>query len=435
MNLAASLAKPIDRIKQKLNDGFIRNLGWLGAAEIINRVFRLVTTVVLARFLTAYDYGLAALVLTTYEFTQAFARIGIGGKVIQADEESLESICNGAYWLNWVVCLGLFIIQCIAAFPVAWFYNDNQLIMPICLLSTIYLVTPIGRIQTALIQRENRLKITAVSSSIQLAVGNILTAVFAALGMGMWAIILPRILVAPLDALISLAYHSWRPKKGFTTERWREIFTFGISILGTSLLGTLRNNLDYLIVGRFVGVKALGVYYFAFNAGLGISFSIIQSITVALYPHLCAARSDLAKFQQCYLKSLKTIATIIIPFVLLQSSLAPLYVPIIFGRQEWVAAIPILILICLSAIPRPFGIASSYLLLAMGKPNLALKWDIWFTVIFAGGLVLGAQWQPGNLETLGVAIAVLVTHLIFIPVFTLWSTRYVFGANKSLRAV
>lgn len=424
MNLGTRLAKPIASIKKKFNNEFIRNLSWLGGSEAINRILRLAATVVLARSLNDYDYGLAALVLTTYEFTQVFTKIGIGGKVIQADEESLESICNGAYWLNWVICFSLFIIQCIIAFPVAWFYQENALIMPICMLGLVYLITPFGRIQSTLIQRENRLKVTALGSVAQMAVANILTAVFAILHWGMWAIILPRLLVAPIDIYISLTNHPWRIKKGFTTERWGEIFKFGMNILGISMLATLRNNLDYLIIARFLGVKELGLYFFAFNAGLGISSNIILSITTALYPYLCAVRSNWQEFKNRYFGSLKKIAFIIIPFVILQSGLAPFYVPIIFGKK-WVEAVPILVLICLSAIPRPFFLASTNLLAATGKPHLSFRGNVIFTSIFAIALLIGVQWGA-----IGVAISVLLVHVIFMPGFTVWATQYVFGKKS-----
>jgi PST family polysaccharide transporter len=424
MNLRAHLAKPINFVKKKLKNDFLRNMGWMTIAELINRVFRLATTVILARFLSKYDYGLAALVLTTYEFTLVFTRFGISAKVIQSDEESLESLCNGAYWLNWVVCFGLFIIQCIAAFPVAWFYRDDQLIWPICLLGLTYLVTPLGRIQATLIQRENRIKITAIINVLQLATANILTAIFAVLHMGMWAIILPRLLVTPIEVFVCLAKHPWRQTKGFTTERWGELFRFGTTMLGSSLLATLRNNLDYLIVGRFLGVQELGIYYFAFNAGLGISLSIFNSLTISLYPYLCAARTNLTEFKKRYFGSLKTISTIIFPFALFQSALAPFYVPIIFGR-EWIPAIPILILICLSGIPRPFSIAASHLLTAIDKNRLVLNMSVILTIVFTISLLIGVRWQA-----LGVAIAVLVSNMLVMPAYTIWATRYVFGSKQ-----
>lgn len=415
-----NLAQPIHKLKQKLNDGFIRNLSWLGAGELVVRLSRLGATVFLARYLSPYDYGLAAIVLTVFEFTQVFTRSGITGKVVQCDAEMLDELAQGAYWLNWAASGAVFLLQAIAAFPVAWFYKDDRLIMPIMMLGLTYLMTPFGRIQFALIQRENRLKIIAISSTIQVSLGNLLTGIFAVMGLGMWAIILPRILTPPIEIFMCLKNCSWRNKSSFTTKHWDEIFRFGINMLGISMLSTLRNNLDYLIVGRFLGLQPLGVYFFAFNAGLGISMSVIMSITMALYPHLCAARTELQKLKERYFKSLKTIAWIIIPVVLLQSSLAPFYVPIVFG-QQWISAIPILIIICLSAIPRPFFVAGVNLLSAMNWPNLSLRGDVLFTAIFSLSLLVGVQFG-----ITGVALSVLLSHALVMPLFTIWATRYVF---------
>lgn len=413
-------------LKKIISSDFTRNLGWLSVAQAAIRVSRLAATVILPRFLTPHDYGLAALVLTTYEFTQTFTKIGIFAKVIQSDDENLESIAIGAYWLNWLVYAGLFLIQCIAAFPIAWFYQDDQLILPICVLALTLLVSPVGRVQSALIQRENRFKTIAIAQASRYGTANILTAVFAFMGMGMWAIVLPRLLAAPIEFIIYLMNHSWRPTKGFTTEKWRVIFNFGLNILGVNLLKTLRENLDYLLVGRFLGVTQLGTYYFAYNAGLGISLTIIQSITTALYPHLCKLRSHFKEFKKGYFKSLKTIGVIITSFVLLQSGLAPFYVPILFG-EKWIPAIPILILICLSAIPRSFDSAAFSLLAAVDETRLGLIGNVLFTIIFAASILIGVQWG-----IVGVAIAVLLAHAIFIPLYTAWATRYVFAKQQAL---
>lgn len=400
---------------------FISNIGWLSGAELIIRIFRLVTTVVLARWLTPYDYGLAAVVLTTYEFIRVFSKNGIGQKLVQAPEEELEELCTAAYWLNWVIFAAIFAIQCLAAFPIAWVYKDSQLILPICAMALVYLMIPIGSVQSDLIQRENRLEILAITNTLQICTDNVLTLIFAISHMGMWAIVLPKVLVAPIWVATNYMNHPWRPTKGFTTKSWEKIFKFGRNILGVELLKTLRNNLDYLIIGKFLGIKELGLYYFAFNAGLGISISVIYSINAAIFPHLCAAREDFAKFKARYFSSLKTITLMIVPLVMLQSGLAHFYVPVVFGHK-WIPAIPILVLICLSAIPRPFADAASGLLVAVDKPELDLRWNIIFTTVFTGGLLIGVQYQA-----IGVAVSVLLTHLIFLPLFTVWATRYVFA--------
>jgi O-antigen/teichoic acid export membrane protein len=407
--------------KKKLSSQFIRNLSWLGIAEIIPRIFRLGVTVILARYLTPYDYGLAAIVLAVGEFTRLFTNVGIGAKIIQAEQQDVEDLCQSGYWLNWIIYLGLFVIQCLAAFPISWFYHESKLILPICVGAISYLIWPIAAIQCTLIIRENRLKICAINNIIQNSFSSILSGIFALLGMGIWSFVLPWVLVAPMGLFIYCNNHSWRPTTGFTTKYWKDFFSFGKNILGVEFLKTLRNNLDYLIVGRFIGIKELGMYFFGFNAGLGISLSIITAISTAIFPHLCAIRTDKSELKNRYFNSLRTIAIIIVPLVLLQTSLAPIYVPIVFS-QKWIVAIPVLMLICLSAIPRPFADAASQLLVAVGKPDLDLRWNIIFTAMFSGALLIGIQWQA-----IGVATSVLLVHVIGLPLFALWATRHVFN--------
>lgn len=407
-------------IKKKLSSQFVRNVGWLTISEIIYRVLRLGLVVIGARYLTSQDYGLGAIVMTVREFGITFSDIGIGAKIIQTEEEELEPICNSAYWLNWVVFCGLFVLQSLAAFPIAWFYQTNDIILPIIISGIAYLIWPISVVQKTLIQRENRLKIIAITDTSLNITTSILSAGLAVMGMGVWVFVLPGVFIAPVEALVYYKGHSWRLGSGFTTRNWSQILNFGKNILGVSLLRTLRNNLDYLLVGRFVGIKELGIYFFGFNAGLGISLSFINAINSAILPHLCAVRSQASEFKRTYLNSLKTISITIVPFVILQASLAHFYVPIVFG-QKWTPAIPIVILICLSAIPRPFADAASQLLVAVGKPYLDLRWNIIFTVIFTIAIFIGVHGQ-----IIGVATSVLLVHLIFLPLFTLWATRHVF---------
>ncbi len=416
-----TLSNLIFKLNNKLSSQFLRNLGWLGMAEIVSRIFRLgLTTVILPRLLTKYDYGLAAIVLTVHEFTRIFLEVGVSTKIIQSKEEDLDDLCNSGYWLNWIVFSSLFIAQCIVAFPVSWFYHDSRLVLPICVVAMSYLTLPIGTIQYALIVRENKLKVCAIVNTFKYISAYILSAIFAVLKMGVWAFVLPWVFVTPIEMLIYKRSHPWHPPTTLTTKYWKNILNFGKSILGVQLLKTLRNNLDYLIVGRFLGIEVLGIYFFGFNAGLGVSLSIISAINTATLPHLCASHTSLLELKKSFFSVIKTISIIIIPLVFLQASLAQVYVPLLQGKK-WIVAIPILVLICLSAIPRPFADAASQLLVTVGKPNLDLRWNILFTAMFTIAVFIGVHWQA-----VGVATSVLLVHLIFLPLFTLWATRYVF---------
>ncbi len=411
----------VNKIQKLLSDRFISNIGWLGGAELFNRVARLATTVVLARTFSSYDYGIASIIFTIVDFGYVLTiNPGFGAKLIQASDEELETVCNTSYWLNWLLCILLFLFQCLAAFPIANSYKNSELILPICVVAIAYLILPTFAIQATLIQRENRLKITAVCTALQLIFGNVLTIILALSGMGSWAVILPVVMTIPIGVIVTLMHHSWRPPKSFTLEKWREITSFGLKMLGVNALSRLRMNLDYLLVGYFIGIKELGLYFFAFNAGLGISQSVINAFMAALYPHLCSVRGDRVQMKKQFLRGLKTIALIVLPLVILQCTLAPFYVPIIFGKK-WVEGIPILIVICLSAVPVALSRATSQLLQAVNKTHLDFNWNLIFTAIFAVSLLVAVKQG-----IFAVACAVLISQVIAMPIFTIWVMGKVF---------
>lgn len=396
-------------------DRFIRNIGWMGIGELGIRVSRLAATVILARLLTPSDYGLAAIVLMTSEFVRVFTRNGIGDKIVQADAEELSEVCQTAWSLNWVIGFSLCLIQIAASFVISAVYKNSSLTLPIILVSFSYLIYPFAMVQTALVRRENRLKYFSITNLVSVVTDNLLTGTLALLGWGMWAIVLPKLLVAPVWVAMMLRFEPWRPARTFTLKRWSHVISFGSRILGVELLNTFRESVDYLLVGRLIGLQALGVYFFAFNAGLGLSISVISALSVSIYSDFCDVRSVPDQLNHRFNKNLITIAKVMVPLVALQCSLAPFYVPIVFGHK-WVedGAIPILILICLSALSRPFAIAASMLFRAVGLPQVDLNWNIAFTIALTIGILVGTQWG-----ILGVAISVAAVHLTLQPIYVL----------------
>lgn len=411
----------IQKFKKILSNRYIRNVGWLGAAELFNRVFRLATTVTLARVFSTEDYGLMAFVYTTFDIASVLTfKHGISAKIIQAEEDQVHTIANTSYWLNWFLCISICLIQCAAAFPIAYFYNNNKLILPLCVSALVYLFFPLFQVNGAIIERENRLKVTAMCNAGQSFVSNILIVVLALLGLGIWSIVFAMLLSTPVWIYFSWKYSSWRPPSKFSLEGWQEITKFGKNLLGVELLNKLRLNLDYLIVGKYLGVAALGNYFFAFNAGSGITTQITYALNSALFPHLCEVRADNQKLKKQYFDSLKSNAVILIPIVLLQSCLAPFYVPIIFG-EKWIPAIPILIMVCLSVIPRSFAWTTTVLLNSVNQTHISLYLDLIFTTIFMAAILLAVNWG-----IYWVAAAVLLSHLLILPGVGIWSIRRVF---------
>lgn len=420
-NLINLFSQKLVSFQSNNNTLFIRNIGWLALSEMGVRVTRLITAVVLARTMDATLFGLAALVLTINELIRVFNRNGIGAKIIECADTELDAITNTAYRLNWIFCGSLFIIQCLIAYPLASFYEQPSLVPMLQMLSLTYLLMPFGMVQASLVQREQRFKQAALIDGGQVAIDNIITAILAVFGFGAWAIVLPKFLTSPIWVLGYRHVLKWAPTgKIKRFDLAKDVLKFGKYYLSIEVLKTARLNIDNLIIARFLGIEALGIYYFARNAGLGFSLTLINAINTALYPNLCAISDDVSALKQRFNSNLKKIAMIALPLISLQAGLAFIYVPIVFGEQ-WISAIPILSLLCLSALPRPLAESASALALATGRINIDFNWNILFTILFIVTVSIAA-----TESLLAVALTILILYAITHPIYLIYVWRKVF---------
>lgn len=401
---------------------FVKNASWIGASELVNRITRLVTAVILARYLSPLEFGIAAVAMTANDLIKVLAQNGVGAKIIQASDSELESICQAAYRINWMFCGSLFALQSAVALTVGFYYENFELAKMIAFLSLVYLMMPFALVEAFLIQRENRLNVTAVIGATQTSVDNLLTILLAILGGGVWSIILPKVIVAPIWVFGTLSQHSWRRDLNVSPAKLSSILDYGKNILGSEICKALRLHIDNLIVAFFLGLEAAGIYFFAKNAGLGISLSLITAFNQSLFAHLCDIKNRQAELRTEFYRSIKIVGVILIPLILLQGGLSHWYVPLVFG-QQWAEASTILMLMCFSAIPRPFGEAASELLKSVGLAKLDLNWNFIFTSAFILCVLLG---QFGGL--FGVAIAILCIHLAC-PLYCFWASRKLFRNN------
>jgi teichuronic acid exporter len=414
------------KLKNLLNDKIIQNVSWLGSSELINRVFRLGTTFVLARNLETNEYGLMAILYVFLEFSQVIIWSGVTAKVIQSDENNLKSICDTAYWINWLTCIAAFFIQCLSAYPISIFYNSAQIFLPLCLSATTYLIVPFFLVKASLLERAGRMKEIALINTLQSIVSSLIIIILVLLNFGIWSIAISIAFSTLLWLIVNFRESSWTPPKRVTFQKWRDVIDYSKNIIGVQLLNKARGNLDYLIVGKFLSVDKLGLYYFAFNAGSGITMNVVNTFIWALFPHLCSIRQDRQKFKSEYFKNLRMIVTTITIIVIAQSSLSFFYVPFIMG-EKWIPAIPILILICLSVIPNSLKLIGSILLNADNKAHLTLFFDTIYTGVFLISLLLAVTLSDTNYAIYWVAFAVLSCNTVMGLIFSKWSAYKAFG--------
>jgi len=319
-----------------------RNIGWLTAAELVSRFGRIIAAIILARQLDAVAFGVAAIALTIFEVTRVFTENGIGAAVVRADEKDFHKVANTANRLMWGVCLILAGVQIAAGFVVEWLLPGQESGAMVAMLGLVFLMMPFGVMHAYCLLRAERMKDLAAISTAQVAADHILTAILAICGFGAWAIVLPKLLTAPIWLMGMLRTQAWTPNPAAGFAPVAGILKFSLPVLGSELMCAFRDQLDKFIVSFTLGIEALGLYYFAFNAGLGVSTALNRAFSNAVYPHLCATADRLTAYR-------KAIVNLGLPFGLLyvlQAAMALYYVPIVFGAT-WAVAAPLVAILCL----------------------------------------------------------------------------------------
>ncbi|MEM7267639.1 MAG: oligosaccharide flippase family protein [Pseudomonadota bacterium] len=390
------------------------NLAAYAASEAASKVTRLLAVIALARFLTPVEIGLAAVALAVGDIMKSLTDNGVGQRIVAAEDDELDAVCNRARQLYWWWCVGLFTLQCAIGAVIYWLDPDMIILLMIVMLAGQYLFIPYGQVQCFLAMREGRLKQTAAIGATQTALSNILTAVLVAVWPTPVAAIAPKLMTAPLWTLLVRRLRPWSKKPEAGLSPIRPFLTFGGSILGVEFLRAMRLQADKLIIGALLGAETLGIYFFAFNAGLGVATSFTVAFSIVLFPTLAAERKGkdrAAAFRAALLLALCVIA----PVVAFQALMAPWYVPLIFGA-DWAHTAPIVSLLCFAAIPAVIWTAVSQWLRAHDQAHIELMISACLTAALMAGAAISAQFglMAVAWSYLGVATAIQIGSAVWV---------------------
>ena len=402
-------------------DGLWRFIGYYGAGELAQRVVRLGTTVLLARMLSPVEFGIAAMALTCFELLRAVANEGVGPAVIRATEARLAGTCITAYRLVWITCVSLALLQTVVGFGLAYWAQQPELAWMIVALAGVYLMMPPALIQTYLILRTSRHRTIAAVATAQSAADSVLTLLLALTGFGAWAIVLPKLLTCPIWVFGIRRAQRWTPDPAAEPVPVKDILQFALPVIGAEILTTIRMQLDNVIIGIMLGLEALGIYYFVFNAGIGLSLSLTNALSNSLYPHFAAVAADPYELLQRFDRSLVRKALPIAGIIVLQAALAPFYVTLIFGAK-WASVSWMVAVLCASASAKILADTGVQALRAAGATRVELRGTFIVAVLSLSAMTIGlAHGLPAGI--LALALVSCLTQLSF-----------VFAARQSLVA-
>ena len=377
-----------------MNDSGLRNrtmssILWRFAERCGAQGVSFAVSVVLARLLAPDVYGTIALVSVFITILQVFVDSGMANSLIQkkdADDIDFSTV----FYFNIIVCFILYCVMFIAAPVISAFYEDKELIPIIRVLSLTLLISGIKNVQQAYISRNllfKRFFFATLGGTIGAAIIGI---TLAYLGYGVWALVAQQLFNATVDTIILWISVKWRPKRVFSLERLKALFSYGWKLLASGLLDTVYNNIRQLVIGKMYSPSDLAFYNKGQQMPSLIITNINASIDSVLLPVMSREQRDNMRVKDMTRRAIKTSTYIIAPMMVGLTAVAPTIINILF-TEKWLSSVPFLRIFCIIYLFYPIQTANLNAIKALGRSDLFLKLEI-IKKSLGFGLLVSTMW-------------------------------------------
>ena len=333
-----------------------------------------VLQIVLARLLSPEHYGVLSIMIIFTSLANVFIRTGFNTALIQ-NKNVTEEDYSSVFWVSLGIAGIMYGVIFLGAPMIGAFYAMPDIVLPLRVLALILFPGAINSIQLAKVSREMDFRKVFFSNVGGILVAGITGIVIAYMGGGLWALVIQNLLNITVACLVMLFTVKWRPRLVCDFQRVVILFRFGWKLLVSSLLDTLYQDLNSLVIGKKYDSGTLGYY----NRGKQFPSFIITAINGALQSVLLPAMSAEQDHKEQVRKMMRTSMTmsayIIFPMM---AGLAAVATPLVslLLTDKWLPCVPYMQIYCFNLVFYPVHSCNLQAINAMGRSDLFLKLEI-----------------------------------------------------------
>lgn len=370
----------------------ISGVKWTTLSTVVTTILQLLQLAILARFLDPSAFGLMALVMVVIGFSQAFLDMGISNAIIHKQEITKNQLST-LYWVNILAGLLLFCIISIAAPFVASLYEQSELTELIMIVALTFIIQPFGQQFMILWQKEMRFSEIAKIDIVNKSISLIVSVYLAYKGYGVYALIYGT-LAGVVSQTVQFMYKGlkeYRPSFVFKLGEIKEFLGFGAYQMGEKMINYFNFQIDTMLIGKLLGIEALGIYIVAKQIIMRPAQIINPIITKVTFPTMAKIQDDTVKLKNIYLKTINYLSSINFPIYAFIFIFAHDIVMIMFG-EKYFEAIYIMQILAIWGAFRSTGNPVGSLLLAKGKANWGFWWNLGLLFYVPVGIYVGSYW-------------------------------------------
>lgn len=378
-----------------------------------------VISIVLARLLEPKVYGTIAMVTVFTTLLQVFIDSGLGNALIQkkdADDIDFSTV----FYFNVGLCLFLYLAMFLLAPYIALFYKIPELTGIVRVLSLTIVISGVKNIQQAYVSRHMLFKkffFSTLGGTIGAAVIGIWMAYH---GLGVWALVVQNIFNQFVDMTILWITVGWRPKKLFSWNRLKELYSYGWKILVAAFIDTAYRDLRSLIIGKMYSGEDLAFYNKGQQFPKLVITNINSSIDSVLLPSLSDEQDNIKNLKAMTRKSIQVSTYIIAPMMVGLAMCAKPLIALVL-TEKWLPCVPYLRIFCFSFAFYPIHTANLNAIKALGRSDIYLKLEVIKKVI---GIVLLVSTMWISVEAM--AYSLLISSILS-QIINSWPNKKLLG--------
>lgn len=331
-----------------------RSLAWAFSGQFAAFFVQFAGSIVIARLLSPQEIGIYAIAMAAIGIVQVVTSFGIGAYIVREANLPVGTL-ESAFTVNTILILilstMLFGLSFVAG-PLLGTVEGGAVLRVVALAN---LLGILSFRPSAMMQRDMQFKQLSVITLANSTAQTLGTILFALAGASFMSPAYAALIAGLVGTTLSLIFG--RRHIGFRVSLlgWRPITTFGLQMLSVSGVAMLTSKFSDLLLGRLLGVAALGLYGRASNISSMIFDNLYGTATRVIFVQLSKDYREGGDWPKTFTRSFAMITAFMWPLLIGIAILARPAVFILYGERWLPAALPLSALMVAQFIVVAFG--------------------------------------------------------------------------------
>ncbi len=398
-----------------------RGLWWMGGATLAMRLLDVAGTLLVLQYLGPGEVGLATLAWSFAVALEAFNGLGVGQVVVRQRDLGHREL-SGLFWFSTLLGVAAVAVMAAVAPFIAQFYGDIRLYPMIVVAASKLVFVGAALVPQQLLTRDLHFKTSGAAQTLATLGEAITKVVLVVAGLGAWGLVLANV-ARGIFLMVALWWLApFRPALSAADASTRRSIRFGLRVAAAGIMYHVYRNMDFLLIGKFLGTAAVGIYRAAWELGMTPLEIVLNLVNRVQFPIYARLQEHAEELKLAFYRSARSLVLILGPVAALICFTSPDIFGLI-GHGKWLPAVPLVQVLVWASLLRGIAQLFPQLYIATGHPQFTVYDAVVTGTTLVAGFAVALVLAPPETATLWVARAWLLSYPVPLTVHFLLARR------------